>query len=317
MSERQRAGGHLEEPRTVADAERRPRADRRLARVGHRDHPVLHLERALLEVGHVLRGGEHDAHALDPRHRRELLGLPLVVGAVERREVVEHRERRLHAQQVLVVDARRQHVHEHLAVAQLGRHVLGLVEVERVLGRAVLLVADGGGGERREEGRVGVGRLDPALLLPQQVLRRVEARLAQPLLVAQPRVEARRVAHIEAGLGELGAAVLGVLDARLLHLLDDVHALTLALRPAEVRRELLLRRPRRVEPLAVVQRAARRVRERVVRLLHLAPQRDVAASVGVVEHSLLLVRVSDLRAGGASGWCCSPLVVATRAGARA
>ena len=42
--------------------------------------------------------------------------LPLLLGPVERREVVEDRQRRLHAQHVLLGHARRQPVDEHLAV---------------------------------------------------------------------------------------------------------------------------------------------------------------------------------------------------------
>jgi hypothetical protein len=181
-------------------------------------------------------------------------------------------------------------MHQYLPVLQLLGQRPRLVDVEHLVGRAVLVVADGGGGEGRQQRRHAV-RLDPALLLPQQVLRRVEAGLAQPLLVAQPRLEAGVVRHAEARLRD-GA---GLAVARILEPLGDAHALVcLILLPGEAAAKLLLRAA--VEGLLlVVGRAAAAVGERVVRHLNGAHRPGVAATIRVVQHGLLLESVADLR----------------------
>mmetsp|Transcript_34954 Transcript_34954/g.86989 ORF Transcript_34954/g.86989 Transcript_34954/m.86989 type:complete len:213 (-) Transcript_34954:680-1318(-) len=87
--QRQQLRGNFEQPRRVADAQRAPAADRRHARVGQRDHPVLHFQRARRELRHVLGGGEHDADALHSGDGGQRQLLPLVVRPVEGREVIQ------------------------------------------------------------------------------------------------------------------------------------------------------------------------------------------------------------------------------------
>ena len=92
----QQLRGHLEQALRVGDRERRPAADGLEARVGQRDHPVLHLDDLLLlglrEAGQVLtvlrhrrvgpaevlRGRHDDADALDAGDRRQRISSHLL-----------------------------------------------------------------------------------------------------------------------------------------------------------------------------------------------------------------------------------------------
>ena len=324
---RQQRRRHFEQPLRVADAEGRPAADGGEAGVGQRDHPVLHLELQLLLLGllrehcalrlrrllvcaDVLRGGDDDTDALDAGDGGEREVLPLGGRAVERRELVEHRERRLHAEQVLVADARGEHVHEHLAVLELSGERPRALDAEHLLRLAVLRERDRRRRQRRQRRRRRVRRLDRRdaahRAAAEQVLRREVAVLAHPLLVAQPRVEAGVVRHRALGRDHRRLRVLAHPLLVLLHLLEllrDAHpALARARLPAvggvEGAGAKLLRERERAAgrrlvaarlALPVVRRARLQVGQRVVRALDRGPRRTVAAAVGVRAHRLGLV----------------------------
>ena len=138
----------------------------------------------------------------------------------------------------------------------------------------------------------------------QQIVGRHEADVTDALLVAHPRLEPRRVAHLKPLLHHRRFRALShplVVASHLGHLLEDVHAALLAARGgvgevegalAELLRELRLRPARRLAARPVVHGAALKVAQRVVRLLDVGPDEGVAAAVGVVLHRRILVRVA-------------------------
>eukprot|EP00962_Isochrysis_galbana_P052486 scaffold23883_cov103-Isochrysis_galbana.AAC.2 len=328
--EGQQLRGHLKEPVGRADRQRAPASDGRPPRVGQRHHPVLDLEAVLVrmhprEAPHrlcrlvglvdsgerdVLGGGQDDADALAARRSRQPDLLPLVLGPVEGREVVEDGEGCLYPKQVFLCHTGGQPVDKHLAVAERVGQPEGRVDLEHLLGRAVPVEPQRRRRQRRERCGARPGGLNHArevagLGLAEQVLGGEKAVVADALLVPHPRLEPRRVRHREAALDHrrpVGGADTLLVLAHLLHLLEDVHAaLAAARRPtlrevkcalAELLRELPLGSALRVRLGPVVHGAPLDVTQRVVRLLDLGPERGRAAAVGVVLHSLLLVRVA-------------------------
>eukprot|EP00967_Tisochrysis_lutea_P018901 scaffold21436_cov28-Tisochrysis_lutea.AAC.1 len=153
--------------------------------------------------GYVFGRCKHDTHAFAARGRGQPDLLPLLLGPVEGREVVQDREWRLHTQQVLLGNGRGEPVDEHFAVGKLLRHPQRVLQSQYFLRRAVPLEADGKRREGRERCSGRASGLDhpvesACLGLAEQVVRSVEAVLTHTLLVAHPSFETRRVRHREA-----------------------------------------------------------------------------------------------------------------------